>query len=439
MTTKKRITKRSVLATLAAALLLAPGLLPAAAAPTAGVTPTMVPPQPGGSYQGEPISLKLVNASLVDFFRAVSELSGLNILIDPDVQGAITINVEEVPWDQLFEVVLRSHRLEKTIEGNLVRISTKDTLKLEENAQRDLKQAAFLAADTATVSKHLNYADVKAVFEGLDKDKAFLSSRGELIVDERTNTIFVTDVPEFVDRMVSFLDRIDIPESQVEIEARIIEATTNFAREIGTNFGFSIGAPGDRNQGAFRAFAPAENAVGAGSFVTGRLLDTFQLDALITAAEQRGDARILSKPRVSAQNNSEAVITQGARIPIPVQINFTTTVRFETAALRLTVTPKITEVETVALTIKVENNVPDFSRTVLGIPTILTSEAETRVLVPDGGTTVIGGIYVETDRNAVDKVPGLGDVPVLGHLFKRTSKERETREILFFLTPKIKK
>ncbi len=391
------------------------------------------------AFEGEPISLKLVNASLVDFFRAISELSGLNILIDPDVAGSITINVEEVPWDQLFEVVLKSHRLEKTFEGNLVRISTKATLQMEEEAVQRLKRAAFLAADTKTVAKRLNYADARAVFEGLDKEKAFLSERGEFLVDERTNTIFITDVPGSVDRLVDLLDAIDIPEKQVEIEARIIEATTTFAREIGATFGFLIGAPGARNQGGFVAFTPAEEPQASGFFSTGKLLDTFRLDAVISAGERSGDARILSKPRVSAQNNAEAIITQGSRIPIPVQVNFTTTVRFETAALRLIVTPQITEEETIALAIKVENNIPDFSNTVLGIPTILTSEAETRVLVPDGGTTIIGGIFVETDRNAKDKVPGLGDIPVLGHLFKRTSVERETREILFFLTPKIKR
>ncbi len=415
-------------------------LLPAAGSagpPAAPETGTAA--QGAVSYEGEPISLKLVNASLVDFFRAVSELSGLNVLIDPDVRGTITINVEEVPWDQLFDVVLKSHRLEKQLEGNLVRISTKETLRQEEDAQRALKQAAFLAADVQTVAKRLNYADARAIYEGLDEEKAFLSDRGELIVDERTNTIFVTDVAGHLERMVNLLDTIDVPERQVEIEARIIEATTTFAREIGSNFGFRIGGPGDRNQGAFAAFAPVDEPVGVGAFTTGRLLDTFALDVAISAAEQKGDARILSKPRVSAQNNAEAVITQGSRIPIPVQVNFTTTVRFETAALRLTVTPKITDEDTIALRIKVENNIPDFSRTVLGIPTILTSEAETQVLVDDGGTTVIGGIFVETDRNSTDKVPGLGDVPVLGHLFKRTSKDRETREILFFLTPKIKR
>ncbi len=390
-------------------------------------------------FEGEPISLKLVNARLVDFFRAISELSGLNVLIDPDVRGNITINVEEIPWDQLFDVVLRSHRLEKSIDGSLVRISTKATLQREENAKRTLKQAELLAADTITVSRRLSYADSRRVYNSLEGERAFVSVRGELVVDERTNTVFITDVEEYVEKFLELLDTIDIPEPQVEIEARIIEATTTFARDIGVNFGLNIGSPIDRNQGGFQSFAPAAQPVGVGGFVNGLLLDTVRLDLLITAGERTGQARILSKPRVSAQNNTQAIITQGSRIPIPVTRNFSTSVRFETAALRLVVTPQITEDQTISLRIKVENNIPDFSRPVLGIPTILTSEAQTMVLVPDGGTTVIGGIFVETNRNSKDKVPGLGDIPVLGHLFKRTNKNRDTREILFFLTCKIKK
>ena len=390
-------------------------------------------------FEGEPISLKLVNARLVDFFRAISELSGLNVLIDPDVRGNITINVEEIPWDQLFDVVLRSHRLEKSIDGSLVRISTKATLQREENAKRTLKQAELLAADTITVSRRLSYADTRRVYNSLEGERAFVSVRGELVVDERTNTVFITDVEEYVEKFLELLDTIDIPEPQVEIEARIIEATTTFARDIGVNFGLNIGSPIDRNQGGFQSFAPAAQPVGVGGVVNGLLLDTVRLDLLITAGERTGQARILSKPRVCAQNNTQAIITQGSRIPIPVTRNFSTSVRFETAALRLVVTPQITEDQTISLRIKVENNIPDFSRPVLGIPTILTSEAQTMVLVPDGGTTVIGGIFVETNRNSKDKVPGLGDIPVLGHLFKRTNKNRDTREILFFLTCKIKK
>ncbi|MFZ0429285.1 MAG: type IV pilus secretin PilQ [Acidobacteriota bacterium] len=387
-------------------------------------------------FQGEPVTLKLVDVSLVDFFRAISELSGLNILIDPDVTGTITINVEQVPWDQLFDAVLRSHGLARSVEGNLVRISTKNTLREEDEADQALKRAAFMAKDVETVTKELDYANGEELLPSLEKQ---LSERGQINVDKRTNTLIITDVPASVTKIDSLITALDVPEKQVEIEARIIEATTRFARELGMELGFLIGSDFDRNQGAGLIAAPVADPVGAARFSTGKALDMFRLDAIISAAEATGDARILSKPRVSAQNNAEAIITQGSKIPIPVQINFTTTVRYETAALQLTVTPQITEVQTVSLAIKVENNVPDFSQTVLGIPTILTSESQTQVLVADGETTVIGGIYVEQDRNSQDRVPGLGSIPVVGNLFKKSGKQRETREILFFITPRIKK
>lgn len=387
------------------------------------------------SYQGEPISIKLVNVSLVDFFRTISELSGLNILIDPDVRGTITINVDQVPWDQLFDWVLKSHNLDRTVQGNLVRISTKETLRKEKASVEALKKAEFLASDTRTETFHLNYA-VSGDMQKTLTDQ--LSARGQINVDERTNTLIVTDIDSSVKKVAGLVKELDVPERQVNIEARIVEATTNFARDLGTKLGLDIGKLTDRAQGSINVNAPAEGPVGTGGLKLGKLLDTFRLDSMISAAEDKGQARILSKPRVSAQNNAEAVITQGSKIPIPVQQNFTTTVRYETAALQLTVVPQITEQKTVMLNIKVENNVPDFSTTVLGIPTILTSESQTLVLVPDGGTTVIGGIYTQSDRKQDNKVPGLGDIPLVGHLFKRSRVARDTREILFFITAKIR-
>ena len=386
------------------------------------------------SYQGEPVSLKVVDLALVDSFRVISELSGLNILVDPDIEGSITLNVVQVPWDQLFDIVLKSQGLRRVIEGNLVRISTRETLQKEEEANQALKRAAFLAADTITATRPLNYAVGKDLKDPLEKQ---LTERGRIEVDERTNTLIITDIPESTAEINRLLATLDVPEQQVEIEARIIEVTTQFARELGAQLGFFVGKPTDRVQGALAVFAPSQDPVGGARLLAGKFLDTTQLDLIIDAGEENGEARILSKPRVSTQNNTEAIITQGAKIPIPVTQNFTTTVRFEIAALRLTVTPHITGEQTVALKIKVENNIPDFTRTVLGIPTILTSESETSVLVPDGGTTVIGGVFVEIDRRDQDKVPGLGDIPLLGHLFKRSASERETREILFFMPPRI--
>ena len=202
---------------------------------------------PSSPFQGGPISLDLVDVSLVDFFRTISELSGLNILIDPDVEGQITIHVEEIPWDQLFEAVLKSHQLERNIEGNLVRISTKETLQREEEAKESLKRASLLAADTLTITRRLNYATAKDTAETL-ADQLTLE-RGQMNVDERTNTLIITDIPDSVRRITGLLDALDVPEKQVEIEARIIEATTNFSRQLGSELDLVVGKITDRFQG----------------------------------------------------------------------------------------------------------------------------------------------------------------------------------------------
>jgi len=401
--------------------------------------------QAQGPYTGQPVSLKVVQISVTDFFRTISELSGLNILIDPEVGGSLTLNVEQVPWDQLFDAVLQSQGLAKRIEGNLVRISTQDKLRAEQEINQSLKEATFLAADTLTITKRLNYATGGEISGTLEPH---LTPRGSMNVDDRTNTLIITDVPYGIDAVTSLIEILDVAEKQVEIEARIIEASTNFSRSLGVQLGFGIGRI-DPAKNAFGDVADrvtsqintgtlaGGNLTGTAALVVGGLVDTFRLDALITAAETDGEARILSKPRVTAQNNTEATITQGSDIPIPVQQNFTTTVQFQTAALQLTVIPRVTNVGTILLDIHVENNIPDFARTVLGIPAIQTSEASTQVMVRDGGTTVIGGIYVQSESQSEDRVPGLGRIPLLGNLFKTKSRAKDTREIIFFITARI--
>ncbi|MBI4456837.1 MAG: secretin and TonB N-terminal domain-containing protein [Acidobacteria bacterium] len=393
-------------------------------------------PPPSGTYTGEPITLDLVNVELFDFFRIVSELSGLNVIIDPDVKGTITIHVESVPWDQVFETVLKSHGLEKKIEGNVVRILTKERLRAEEELTQKLKRAAFLATDTVTVTRRLNYAKAADTARALEKQ---LTERGQINVDERTNTLIISDIASQIDTLSNLASLLDAPERQVEIEARVIEATTNFSRDLGVQLGLQVGnTTRDRNSGSGTVTLPATDPTSSVGIKIGKLVDTVRLDAAISAAERRGEARILSKPRVSAQNNAEARIIQGSRIPIPVTQNFTTTVRFEEAALKLTVTPQITDQNTILLKLKVENNVPDFTITVLGIPVILISESETRVLVENGGTTVLGGIFVDSNRDQKNAVPGLSSLPVVGNLFKRQLRQRDTREILFFITTRIR-
>ncbi|MEE8349141.1 MAG: type IV pilus secretin PilQ [Acidobacteriota bacterium] len=423
---------------------------------SASPNPTL-PPAQDSEYSGEPISLKVVGISVTDFFRTISELSGLNILIDPDVSGSLTLNVEQVPWDQIFDAVLQSQGLAKRIEGNLIRITTQGRLRSEQELQQQLKEAELLAADTVLISHRLNYAEGGEMLTSLEPH---LTPRGSINVDDRTNTLIITDIPDGLEQVTSLIELLDVAEKQVEIEARIVEASTNFARALGVQLGIGIGGnnfdfftggepefttevgPGARRNGGFagtQPFGGAPNPGIIGGFSTGKLIDVFRLDAIITAGERDGEAQILSKPRVTAQNNAEATITQGSQIPVPVQQNFTTTVEFQTAALQLTVTPRVTSVDTILMDITVQNNVPDFGTTVLGIPAIRTSEAHTQVLVADGGTTVIGGIYIEQESESEDRVPGLGSIPLLGNLFKTTAKSQDTREILFFITARVQK
>ena len=400
--------------------------------------------QAQGPYEGQPVSLKVVQISVTDFFRTISELSGLNILIDPEVGGSLTLNVEQVPWDQLFDAVLQSQGLAKRIEGNLVRISTQDKLRSEQEIQQQLKEATLLAADTLTVTKRLNYATGEQISGTLEPH---LTPRGSMNVDDRTNTLIITDVPFGVDAVTDLIALLDLAEEQVEIEARIIEASTNFSRSLGIQMGIGTGRIEERNEfgdtaervtGSISTITPAGGEItGLVELMIGGLVDTFRLDAVLSAAETEGEARILSKPRVTVQNNTEASVVQGSEIPVPVQQNFTTTVQFQTAALRLTVVPRVTNVGTILLNIQVENNIPGFARTVLGIPAIQTSEAATQVMVKNGGTTVIGGIYVQQESDSESRVPGLGRIPLIGNLFKSHSRAKDTREILFFITARI--
>ena len=377
------------------------------------------------------VSMSLVDASLVDFFRTVAELSDLNLVIDSDVSGSLTLRVERLALDQVVEMVLKSHSLERTSQEDLIRISRRETLRAEEERDRKLLDQERESQAPTTVARSLNYASAEQMAETL---KHQLGEKGRIDVDARTNTVLMTDIPQRVAEVNRLLDHLDVAGRQVEIEARIIEATTTFARNLGLQLDLLIGGAGPRAAGSLRMSTPS----GSPGIAAAQVLDTVRLDALLAAAESDGEVRILSKPRVTALNNVEATITQGARIPIPVEHDFTTTVRFETAALRLLVTPQITPEKMVLLKIKVENNVPDFSRTVQGIPTILTSESQTVVLIPHEGTAVIGGILLDIDRTLVREVPGLARIPVLGRLFRRDSKSRETREIIFFITPRIR-
>ena len=425
-------------------------------------------------YTGEPISVNLKDVDLKDFFRLIHEISGLNIVLDPEVHGSLTIVLDDVPWDQALDIVLKNNGLDRQLEGNVLRIATVDTMRKEAEARRAQIEAEALAVDKVTVTRYLSYAHAKDVMPTLKK---LLSSRGDIISDDRTNALIIQDIPSVIPQVDRLITQLDRKTQEVEIEARVVAATRSFARDLGTQFGFgwgnsptAIGGTGavgttpatvgyvapppyftipgvtpstGTTQTVTSAAIPLFSnfpAVGptSGLGIT-NLGANYRLDFVLTMAESRGLLKILSRPRVVTQNNIQAVVRQGFRIPVvtQAQLGGPPTTTYVDAFLRLTVTPQITAENTIFLNVDVENTTPDFGRTVNGNPTLITQQATTQVLVTDGGTVVIGGVIQTTNSINVVQVPLLGSVPVFGNLFKRTTVNTSTQELIFFITPKI--
>jgi type IV pilus assembly protein PilQ len=435
-----------------------------AAATLAGSTATQVAAP--AKYTGEPISVNLKDVDLRDFFRLIHEISGLNVVLDPAVKGTLTIVLDEVPWDQALDIVLLNNGLDKQLSGNVLRIATHDTLKKEAESVRDLEKAQSDAIPPVTFTRVLSYSKASSLVATL---KRFLSSRGEILADERSNQLIIRDIPTVIPTIDNLLHQLDRKSQQVEIEARVVSASRSFAQDIGTQLAFSGTTTGGRS-----AFG-GDNSVGTSGVSTGPAVPAppglsggsasgnnlplsvnlaaaaptsglffghrspnFALDIFITAAEARGVGKLLSKPRVVTQNNEKAVVKQGTKIPIQTTINNTISITFIDAVLKLEVTPQITADGTVFMDVLVENTQIDQGiPRVQGTPALDTQSAETKVLVEDGGTVVIGGIIISSQRTDVTQVPLVGSLPLIGRLFKRVNTNVQSQELLFFLTPRI--
>ncbi|HYL67784.1 MAG TPA: type IV pilus secretin PilQ [Candidatus Limnocylindria bacterium] len=427
-------------------------------------------PAPSGKYSGEPISVNLKDVDLRDFFRLIHEISGLNVVVDPAVKGNLTIVLDDVPWDQALDIVLKNNSLDKQLDGNVLRVATKDTLKKEAEENRDLAKAQAEAADVVTTTRVLSYAKANEMVGTLKK---FLSSRGDVLADSRSNTLIIRDIPSVLPVLDNLIRQLDRKSQQVEIEARVVAANRNFSSEIGTQFAAAAGfngigsllsgtsavgtSPVTRNfpplpappvivgSGGATATSgaiPLNTNLGVGSPTSGISFSyaakNFALDFIITAAESRGVGKLLSKPKVITQNNQKATVKQGTKIPVQTIVNNTVSVQFVDAVLQLEVTPQITADGTIFMDVVVTNDQIDQAiPRVQGIPAIDTQAAETKVLIADGGTVVIGGIIVSNQQTAVDQVPFFGSLPAVGNLFKHTTVSSQSQELLFFLTPRI--
>ena len=449
-------------------------------------------------FRGEPINLNVVNADIRDILSYITDQYGINFVIDKSVKEVpVTVKVNDVPWNVALDSVLQAQELGAQVVGNILRIASNTTLAAEGELLRSKMNNQLDTSPLVTELIRLNYATAAGAIQpggstsGTATDKLGdsdlgktaggdgllpiikrrLSRRGSIEIDSRSNSLIITDVPANIAAVKQLIGILDQPEPQVEIEARIVVATRSFSRDIGVQlFALLNGANGSGIQGGSLApnitgtnTVPVVNGLPVGSGLplnsaNGNLMSqiantaiglttgvfgTAQLSALITLGEQRGQAKVIATPRVTALNNRPAEIKSATQIPIttiqpgsPAGGFAVATTVYVDVPLRLAITPQITDMNTVILNVVAENS--STSQIVAGAPpAINTQSMSTQVTVPDGGTTVIGGVLFDDERQNQDRTPGLSSIPLLGNLFKRRRTDRTTNEILFFITPRI--
>ncbi len=420
-------------------------------------------------YQGKRISLDFKDADIHNILRLISEVARLNIITSDEVKGKITVTMRNVPWDQALDIILKTKKLGKVQHGNIIRVATLEELAKEKELLAKAAEANKKLEPIRVRLIPVNYATAKDI-EAQVKD--VLSDRGSVTVDDRTNVLIVKDVLEHLVKAEGLVRSLDTETPQVLIEARIVEANTQFVREIGVQWGGDMsfasatgnptGLPfpnnivvrggaddqatnrpfsGTGNPGQFAINLPA--AVGAGSggalgFIFGSAGGIARLNLRLSALENKGAVKIISAPKIATLDNHKAKIGQGVSIPIAVVSAAGVNTQFVEAKLELEVTPHITQEGSILMAIKVTKNEPDFSRTgARGDPTILKKEAETQVMVRDGDTTVIGGIYTKKTSDTVTGIPFFSSIPILGYLFRNVKKNDDRTELLIFITPRI--
>lgn len=393
-------------------------------------------------YKGRRVTLEFSDADIRKIFQLIAEVSNLNFLIADDVTGTISIKLVNVPWDQALDVILDAKGLGMQREGNIVQIKPK--AKIQTQADEDLaaKKAAERGMELRTMVFEVNYAstsDVAAQFAALKSD------RGTITKDDRTSRVIVKDIQTALDEMRALLRTLDTPEKQVMIEARIVEATNTFTRDLGVQWGISYKDGSASTLGINSldtTFGGVVSTAGPGSTGSGgigmgvsfgKLTSNIQIDMRLAAAATIGQVKIISTPKVVTLNNKAAKISQGQSIPYQTTSAEGTKTEFVEAALTLEVTPHITADGSVSMKIKASNNSPGTGSP----PPINKKEATTELVVANGETTVIGGIYVDSDTESDTGVPFLADIPLLGWLFKSNSKTKTKTELLIFITPKL--
>jgi type IV pilus assembly protein PilQ len=425
-----------------------------------------------GEFAGEKLSLNFQNVDIRSVLQVIADFTDFNIVTSDTVQGNLTLRLKDVPWDQALDIILQAKGLDMRKTGNVIWIAPADELAARERQQLEALAAVGDLEPLQTESFQINYHRASEIFEFLkSREQTLLSQRGSVVFDERSNKLFVTDVGSRLDDIRRLVTEIDIAPRQVSIEARIVEANKDFARDLGVRLG--IGGVGGRtvgfdadgrpvrrgtiggglgstaanagqllditdlNPGGLNLNLPAPAGSGALSMVLWNNAATRFLNLELSALESDGRGRIISSPRVLTANQVEASIEQGTEIPYRKETSSgATSVEFKKAVLSLKVKPQITPDGRIQLQVQVNKDRPQFLPGFTE-PAIDTKNVSTEVLVENGGTIVIGGIYEEEDTTAIARIPVLGEVPVVGALFRNTKSVSNRKELLVFITPRI--
>jgi type IV pilus assembly protein PilQ len=425
-------------------------------------------------YTGSKITIALSNTDIREFLQILADTGKLNLVMDPDVQGSFGFRFTDTPWDQVLDVVLKNAGLGKEIQNGVLRVAKIDKLQKEEEDRKRLEETRNLAGQLQTITRPLSYSKVSEVQRVL---KEILTKRGSAILDERTNTLIITDLPRNISVIEDLIATLDVQIQQVQIEARVVEANKDWQQQFGVKWpttnsgatsitssgGTSTTTPWVATQSPFWngttgfnrpasgqlgsvAFAPGIDGVTslaapAGELWLSFLSNRFSINAVLQAMESEGTVKIVSSPKIVTQNNRKATILSGQKIPYPTQQGGASggaiTVAFIDANLQLDVTPQITNEGTIIMDIKLEKAQADFSQQVNGTPTILRKSLETQMLVRDGGTAVLGGVYITSSTVGYNGVPFLAKLPLIGFLFRKNTKEEQNTELLIFITPRI--
>jgi len=410
------------------------------------------------AYSGEKLSLNFQDIDVRSVLQLIADFTNLNLVASDTVQGGITLRLQNVPWDQALDLVLKTKGLDKRKIGNVLLVAPADEIAARERqeleSQKQIAELAPLRRELLQVN-YAKAADIAKLFQSVTSAEAKIDERGSITVDERTNNIIAYQTQDRLDELRRIVAQLDIPVRQVMIEARIVEANVDYDKSLGVRWGGSIqnkgnwntsgvsngtsttiGTPGSTSTNSpFVDMGTVGNTSGIGiAFITDNVL----LDLELTAMEKTGNGEIVSQPKVVTSDKETAKILKGTEIPYQeASSSGATSVSFKEASLSLEVTPQITPDNRIIMEVKVTKDEPDYLNKVQDVPPIKKNEVNAKVLVNDGETIVIGGVFSNTQSKVVDKVPFLGDVPYLGRLFRRDVVSEKKSELLVFLTPRI--